>query len=140
MIERYIKMLLDTLKLLAFEDMDVQIRRFLDCIFIINEKKEFITRDGKAMFKVTSIDTELSFDGELLSSRISEIFLPNENMDSIPWMYYNYPSYDYFNRVPLKCSESIQKSMEVCHSDISILEIGEIINIDRFGKINICKN
>lgn len=41
-------MLLDILKLLAFEDMDVQIRRFLDCIFIINEKKEFITRDGKA--------------------------------------------------------------------------------------------
>lgn len=133
-------MLLDTLKLLAFEDMDVQIRRFLDCIFIINEKKEFITRDGKAMFKVTSIDTELSFDGELLSSRISEIFLPNETIESIPWMYYKYPSYDYFNRVPLKCSEAIQKSMEVCHSDIPILEIGEIINIDRFGKINICKN
>lgn len=94
-------MLLDTLKLLAFKDMDVQIRKFLDCIFIINEKKEFITRDGKAMFKVTSIDTELSFDGELLSSRISEIFLPNETIESIPWMYYNYPSYDYFNRVPL---------------------------------------
>lgn len=133
-------MLLDTLKLLAFEDMDVQIRRFLDCIFIINEKKEFITRDGKAMFKVTSIDTELNFDGELLSSRISEIFLPNETIESIPWMYYNYPSYDYFNRVPLKCSEAIQKSMEVYHCDIPILEIGEIINIDRFGKINICKN
>ena len=130
-------MLLDTLKLLAFEDMDVQIRRFLDCIFIINEKKEFITRDGKAMFKVTSIDTELSFDGELLSSRISEIFLPNETIEPIP---YNYPSYDYFNRVPLKCSETIQKSMEVCHCDIPTLEIGEIINIDRFGKINICKN
>lgn len=80
-------MLLDILKLLAFEDMDVQIRRFLDCIFIINEKKEFIMRDGKAMFKVTSIDTELSFDGELLSSRISEIFLPNETIESIPWMY-----------------------------------------------------
>ena len=134
-------MLLDTLKLLAFEDMDVQIRRFLDCIFIINEKKEFITRDGKAMFKVTSIDTELSFDGELLSSRISEIFLPNETIEeSIPWMYYNYPSYDYFNRVPLKCSEAIQKSMEVCNCDIPTLDIGEIINIDRFGKINICKN
>ena len=133
-------MLLDTLKLLAFEDMDVQIRRFLDCIFIINEKKEFITRDGKAMFKVTSIDTELSFDGELLSSRISDAFLPNENIESIPWMYYNYPSYDYFNRVPLKCSGAIQKSMEVCHRDIPTLGIGEIINIDRFGKINICKN
>lgn len=92
------------------------------------------------MFKVTSIDTELSFDGELLSSRISEIFLPNETIESIPWMYYNYPSYDYFNRVPLKCSESIQKSMEVCHCDIPTLKIGEIINIDRFGKINICKN
>lgn len=133
-------MLLDILKLLAFEDMDVQIRRFLDCIFVINEKKEFITRDGKAMFKVTSIDTELSFDGELLSSRISEIFLPNETIKSVPWMYYNYPSYDYFNRVPLRCNEVIQKSMEVCHCDIPTLEIGEIINIDRFGKINICKN
>ena len=92
------------------------------------------------MFKVTSIDTELSFDGELLSSRISEIFLPNETIESIPWMYYNYPSYDYFNRVPLKCSEAIQKSMEVCSCDIPTLKIGEIINIDRFGKINIYKN
>lgn len=133
-------MILDILKLLAFENMDVQIRRFLDCIFIINEKLEYIHKNGKDMYKSTCIDTELSFDGELLSSRISEIFLPNENMDSIPWMYYNYPSYDYFNRVPLKCSEAIQKSMEVCHSDIPTLEIGEIINIDRFGKINICKN
>ena len=127
-------MLLDTLKLLAFEDMDVQIRRFLDCIFIINEKKEFITRDGKAMFKVTSIDTELSFDGELLSSRISEIFLPNETIESIPWMYYKYPSYNYFNKVPLRCGEAIQKSMEVCSCDIPTLKVGEIINIDRFGK------
>lgn len=133
-------MLLDTLKLLSFEGMDVQIRRFLDHILIINEKKEFITIDGKAIFKVTSIDTELSFDGELISSRISDAFLPNENIESIPWMYYNYPSYDYFNRVPLSCSEAIQKSMEVCHCDIPTLEIGEIINIDRFGKINICKN
>ena len=140
MIERCIKMLLDTLKLLAFEDMDVQIRKFLDHILIINEKKEFIKIDGKAIFKVTSIDTELSFDGKLLSSRISDAFLPNENIESIPWMYYNYPSYDYFNRVPLKCSEAIQKSMEVCHRDIPTLGIGEIINIDRFGKINICKN
>lgn len=133
-------MLLDTLKLLAFENMDVQIRNYSNCIFIINEKKEFITRDGKGMFKTTSIDTELNFDGELLSSRISEIFLPNENIESIPWMYYNYPSYDYFNRVPLRCSEAIQKSMEVCHCDIPTLKIGEIINIDRFGKISICKN
>ena len=133
-------MLLDTLKLLAFEGMDVQIRKFLDHILIINEKKEFIKIDGKAIFKVTSIDTELSFDGELLSSRISDAFLPNENIESIPWMYYNYPSYDYFNRVPLRCSEAIQKSMEVCYCDIPTLKIGEIINIDRFGKINICKN
>ena len=133
-------MLLDTLKLLAFEDMDVQIRKFLDHILIINEKKEFIKIDGKAIFKVTSIDTEISLDGELISSRISDAFLPNKNIESIPWMYYNYPSYDYFNRVPLRCSEAIQKSMEVCHCDIPTLEIGEIINIDRFGKINICKN
>ena len=133
-------MLLDTLKLLAFENMDVQIRKFLDHILIINEKKEFIKIDGKAIFKVTSIDTELSFDGKLLSSRISDAFLPNKNIESIPWMYYNYPSYDYFNRVPLRCSEAIQKSMEVCHCDIPTLKIGEIINIDRFGKINICKN
>lgn len=133
-------MLLDTLKLLAFENMDVQIRNYSNCIFIINEKKEFITRDRKGMFKTTSIDTELSFDGELLSSRIYEIFIPNETIESIPWMYYNYPSYDYFNRVSLKCSEAIQKSMEVCHCDIPTLKIGEIINIDRFGKINICKN
>ena len=128
-------MILDILKLLAFENMDVQIRRFLDCIFIINEKKEFITRDGKAMFKVTSIDTELSFDGELLSSRISEIFLPNENIESIPWMYYNYPSYDYFNRVPLRCSEAIQKSMEVCSCDIPKLDNDKVIFIDKYGKI-----
>ena len=133
-------MILDILKLLAFENMDVQIKKVYDCICIRNEKLELIHKNGKSMYKSTCIDTELSFDGELLSSRISEIFLPNETIESIPWMYYNYPSYDYFNRVPLKCSESIQKSMEVCHSDIPTLEIGEIINIDRFGKINICKN
>lgn len=133
-------MLLDTLKLLAFEGMDVKINKFNGCIYICNSKLEYMTKNRKNIFKTTRIKTELTLDGELLSSRIYENFLPNETIESIPWMYYNYPSYDYFNRVPLKCSESIQKSMEVCHSDIPTLEIVEIINIDRFGKINICKN
>lgn len=133
-------MLLDTLKLLAFEDMDVQINKINDCIHICNSKLEYITKNRKNIFKTTCIKTELTLDGELLSSRIYENFLPNETMGSLPWMYYNYPSCDYFNRVPLKCSEVIQKSMEVYHCDIPTLEIGEIINIDRFGKINICKN
>ena len=133
-------MILDILKLLAFENMDVQIKKVYDCICIRNEKLELIHKNGKSMYKSTCIDTEINLDGELLSSRISEIFLPNETIESIPWMYYNYPSYDYFNRVPLRCSEAIQKSMEVCHCDIPTLKIGEIINIDRFGKINICKN
>lgn len=133
-------MILTILKLLAFENMDLQIKKFHDCICIRNEKLELIHKNGKYMYKSTCIDTEINLDGELISSRISEIFLPNETIECIPWMYYNYPSYDYFNRVPLKCSEAIQKSIEVCHCDIPTLEIGEIINIDRFGKINICKN
>lgn len=130
-------MILTILKLLAFEYMDVQIKKFYDCICIRNEKTEFVTKYGKSMFKVTSIDTEINLDGELLSSRISDAFLPNQNMEPIPWTYDKYPSYNYFNKVPLRCSETIQKSMEVCSCDIPKLVPGDYINIDRFGKITI---
>ena len=88
-------MILDILKLLAFENMDVQIKKFYDCICIR---------------KV--------------------ILIPQQ-------IYDKYPSYNYFNKVPLRCSEAIQKSMEVCSCDIPKLAPGDYINIDRFGEITI---
>jgi hypothetical protein len=132
-------MILDILRLLAFENMDVQIKKFHDCICIRNKKTEFVTKYGKAMFKVTSIDTEINLDGELLSSRISYAFLPNQTIKPIPWIYDKYPSYNYFNKVPLRCSEAIQKSMEVCSCDIPKLALGDCINIDRFGGIKLIR-
>lgn len=77
-------MILDILKLLAFENMDVQIKKFYDYICIRNEKLEYIHKNGKDMYKSTCIDTEISLDGELISSRISENFMPNEKVILIP--------------------------------------------------------
>ena len=131
-------MLLDILKLLAFENMDVQIKRFSDCICIRNEKLEVICKNGKITYKSTCIDTEINLDGELLSSRISENLTPNAKVVLIPQKIYDkYPSYNYFNKVPLRCGEAIQKSMEVCSCDIPKLALGDCINIDRFGEITI---
>ena len=132
-------MILTILKLLAFENMDLQIKKFHDCICIRNEKLELIHKNGKYMYKSTCIDTEINLDGELISSRISENFMePNEKVVLIPQKIYDkYPSYNYFNKVPLRCSEAIQKSMEVCSCDIPKLAPGDYINIDRFGEITI---
>ena len=131
-------MILDILKLLAFENMDVQIKKFYDCICIRNEKLECIHKNGKDMYKSTCIDTEISLDGELISSRISENFMPNTKVILIPQQIYDkYPSYNYFNKVPLRCGEAIQKSIEVCSCDIPKLAPGDYINIDRIGEITI---
>ena len=126
-------MILDILKLLAFENMDVQIKKVYDCICIRNEKLELIHKNGKSMYKSTCIDT-------LLSSRISENIMPNTKVILIPnQLCDKYPSYNYFNKVPLRCSEAIQKSMEVCSCDIPKLALGDCINIDRFGRIEIVR-
>lgn len=129
-------MLLDTLKLLAFEDMDVKINKFGDDIYSRSSKVEYVTKDGKNMFKITTIDTELTLDGEIIQSRVFESFRPDMNSEATPGIYGKFPSYNYFNNVPLRCSEAIQKSMDVCSCDIPTLESGYSINIDRFGKIN----
>ena len=112
-------MILDILKLLAFENMDVQIKKVYDCICIRNEKLELIHKNGKSMYKSTCIDTKV-------------ILIPNQLCDK-------YPSYNYFNKVPLRCGEAIQKSMEVCSCDIPKLAFGDYINIDRFGRIEIVR-
>ena len=133
-------MLLDILRLLAFENMDVQIKKVYDCICIRNEKLELICKNGKSIYKSTYIDTEINLDGELLSSRISESLMPNEKVILIPnQLCDKYPSYNYFNKVPLRCGEAIQKSMEVCSCDIPKLAFGDYINIDRFGRIEIVR-
>lgn len=131
-------MILDILKLLAFENMDVQIKKFYDCICIRNEKLEYIHKNGKDMYKSTCIDTEISLDGELLSSRISENFMPNEKVILIPQKIYDkYPSYNYFNKVPIKCSEIIQRAMEVyAIIIIPTLTPRDSFIIDRYGSVN----
>ncbi len=136
-------MLLDTLKKFAFYGMDVQILKDndTDCIVIENSRKEFHNRhDGNAT-KIMRIVTKINLDGEIVSSKIFLTFkirVDNTYKDSHKII--DKSSQEYSSRLPSLYSESIQKSMEVCHSDIPTLEIGEIINIDRFGKINICKN
>lgn len=124
-------MLLDTLKLLAFEGMDVKINKYNDHICIINSKVEHIIENGKNVFKFTSINTELTNDGEIIKSDITESS-SNKSIDICE----KYPSYNYFNKVPLKCSKIIQKSMEVYGSIIPTLKSEDSIIIDRFGQIN----
>lgn len=129
-------MILDTLKLLAFDSMDVKINKFGDCIYIRNSKVEYVPKDRKNVFKFTTIDTEINLDGEIIQSRVSECFRADMNSEATPGIYGKFPSYNYFNNVPLLCSEAIQKSMEVCSCDIPTLSSEYSINIDRFGKIN----
>ena len=124
-------MLLDTLKLLAFEDMDVKINKYNDHICITNSKVEHMIKNGKNVFKFTNINTEITNDGEIIKSDITESF-SNKSAD----IYEKYPSYNYFNKVPLKCSKIIQKSMEVYGSIIPTLKSKDSIIIDRFGQIN----
>jgi hypothetical protein len=129
-------MLLDTLKLLAFEGMDVKINKFDDSIHICSSKVENITKDRKNMFKITAIRTELTLDGEIIQSRVFENFRADMNSEATPGIYGKFPSYNYFNNIPLCCSEEIQKSMEICSCDIPTLDSEYSINIDRFGQIN----
>lgn len=124
-------MLLDTLKLLAFEDMDVKINKYNNHICITNSKVEHMVEDGKNVFKFTNINTEITNDGEIIKSDITESF-SNKSVDICE----KYPSYNYFNKVPLKCSKIIQKSMEVYGSIIPTLKSEGSIIIDRFGQIN----
>lgn len=125
-------MLLDTLKLLAFEGMDVKISKCNDHICITNSKTGQVTENGKNVFKYTTINTEITIDGEIIKSDITESF-SNKATDICD----KYPSYNYFNKVPLKCSEIIQRAMEA----YAIIIIPTLTNrdsfiIDRYGSVN----
>lgn len=125
-------MLLDTLKLLAFKGMDVKINKYNDHICITNSKTGQVTENGKNVFKYTTINTEITIDGEIIKSDITES-LSNKATTICD----KYPSYNYFNKVPLKCSEIIQRAMEA----YAIIIIPTLIPrdsfiIDRYGSVN----
>ena len=125
-------MLLDTLKLLAFEGMDVKINKYNDHICITNSKTGQVTENGKNVFKYTTINTEITIDGEIIKSDITESF-----SNKATAICDKYPSYNYFNKVPLKCSKIIQRAMEV----YAIIIIPTLTNrdsfiIDRYGSVN----
>lgn len=125
-------MLLDTLKLLAFEDMDVKINKFNDHICITNSKTGQVTENGKNVFKYTTIYTEITIGGEIIKSDITESF-----SNKVTAICDKYPSYNYFNKVPLKCSEIIQRSMEVyAIIIIPTLTPRDSFIIDRYGSVN----
>lgn len=125
-------MLLDTLKLLAFEDMDVKINKYNDHICITNSKTGQVTENGKNVFKYTTINTEITIDGEIIKSDITES-LSNKATAICD----KYPSYNYFNKVPLKCSEIIQRAMEAyAIIIIPTLTPRDSFIIDRYGSIN----
>ena len=125
-------MLLDTLKLLAFEGMDVKINKYNDHICITNSKTGQVTENGKNVFKYTTINTEITIDGEIIKSDITESL-----SNKVTAICDKYPSYNYFNKVPIKCSEIIQRAMEV----YAIIIIPTLTNrdsfiIDRYGSVN----
>ena len=125
-------MFLDTLKLLAFEGMDVKINKCNNHICITNSKTGQVTENGKNVFKYTIINTEITIDGEIIKSDITESF-----SNKATAICDKYPSYNYFNKVPLQCSEIIQRSMEV----YAIIIIPTLTNrdsfiIDRYGSVN----
>lgn len=125
-------MLLDTLKLLSFEGMDVKINKCNDHIFIINSKVEHVIKNGKNVFKTTAINTEITNDCEIIKSDITESYSNKVNA-----VCDKYPSYNYFNKVPLKCSEIIQRSMEVyAIIIIPTLTPRDSFIIDRYGIVN----
>lgn len=125
-------MLLDTLKLLAFEGMDVKINKYNDHICITNSKTGQVTENGKNVFKYTTINTEITIDGEIIKSDITES-LSNKATAICD----KYPSCNYFNKVPLKCSEIIQRAMEVyAIIIIPTLTPRDSFIIDRYGSIN----
>lgn len=135
-------MLLDTLKKFAFEKMDVQILKDndTDCIVIINSSTEIHNRpDGNAT-KITSIDTKINLDGEIISSKIFLTFkIRIDNNYKNSWKIIDKSSEDYSIRLPSLLSDTIQKSMEVCSCDIPNLTPGDCINIDRFGEIKLIR-
>lgn len=125
-------MLLDTLKLLAFKGMDVKINKYNDHICITNSKTGQVTENGKNVFKYTTINTEITIDGEIIKSDITESF-----SNKATAICDKYPSYNYFNKVPLKCSEIIQRSMEVyAIIIIPTLTPRDSFIIDRYGSVN----
>lgn len=125
-------MLLDTLKLLAFEGMDVKINKYNDHICITNSKTGQVTENGKNVFKYTTINTEITIDGKIIKSDITESFSNKVNA-----ICDKYPSYNYFNKVPLKCSEIIQRAMEVyAIIIIPTLTPRDSFIIDRYGSVN----
>lgn len=137
-------MLLDTLKKFAFEGMDVQILKEkdndIDYIIIENSCKEIHTRpDGNAT-KITSIDTKINLDGEIISSKIFLTFkIRVDNNYKNSWKIIDKSSEDYSIILPSLLSDTIQKSMEVCSCDIPKLTPGDCINIDRFGEIKVIR-
>lgn len=125
-------MLLDTLKLLAFKGMDVKINKYNDHICINNSKTGQVTENGKNVFKYTTINTEITIDGEIIKSDITESF-----SNKATAICDKYPSYNYFNKVPLKCSEIIQRAMEVyAIIIIPTLTPRDSFIIDRYGSAN----
>lgn len=125
-------MLLDTLKLLAFEGMDVKINKYNDHICITNSKTGQVTENGKNVFKYTTITTEITIDGEIIKSDITESF-----SNKATAICDKYPSYNYFNKVPLKCSEIIQRAIEVyAIIIIPTLTPRDSFIIDRYGSVN----
>ena len=125
-------MLLDTLKLLAFEGMDVKINKCNNHICITNSKTGQVTENGKNVFKYTIINIEITIDGEIIKSDITESF-----SNKATAICDKYPSYNYFNKVPLKCSEIIQRSMEVyAIIIIPLLTNRDSFIIDRYGSVN----
>lgn len=125
-------MLLDTLKLLAFENMDVKINKYNDHICITNSKTGQVTENGKNVFKYTTINTEITIDGEIIKSDITESL-----SNKVTAICDKYPSYNYFNKVPIKCSEIIQRAMEVyAIIIIPTLNPRDSFIIDRYGNIN----
>lgn len=125
-------MLLDTLKLLAFEGMDVKINKCNDHICITNSKTGQATENGKNVFKYTTINTEITIDGEIIKSDITESF-----SNKATAICDKYPSYNYFNKVPLKCSEIIQRAMEAyAIIIIPTLTPRDSFIIDRYCSVN----
>lgn len=125
-------MLIDILRLLSFEGMDVKINKCNDHICITNSKTGQVTENGKNVFKYTTINTEITIDGEIIKSDITES-LSNKATAICD----KYPSYNYFNKVPIKCSEIIQRAMEVyAIIIIPTLTTRDSFIIDRYGSIN----
>lgn len=84
------------------------------------------------MFKTTAINTEITNDGEIIKSDITESL-----SNKVTAICDKYPSYNYFNKAPIKCSEIIQRAMEAyAIIIIPTLTPRDSFIIDRYGSIN----